>query len=60
MLSWKELSEEQKLFTILENNFLKGPTKELGANSNDTLMMPTLVPRVAELDVKSVLLNVCK
>jgi hypothetical protein len=24
--------------------FLKRPTKELGANSNDILMMPTLVP----------------
>jgi hypothetical protein len=23
---------------------LKGPTKELGANTNDTLMMPALVP----------------
>jgi len=42
MLSWKKLSEEEKLFTVLGKNFLKGPTKELGANTNDTSMMHQL------------------
>jgi len=30
---------------------LKEPIKELRANTNDTLMMPSLLPQVAELDI---------
>jgi len=44
MLSWKKLSEEEKLFTVSEKEFfLKGPTKELGPNTNDTPMMHQLI-----------------
>jgi hypothetical protein len=39
----KEIITGKKLFTVLRKNFLKGPTKELGANTNDTLMMHQLV-----------------